>query len=118
MWNYKLINSTHSADINSYNHKLNYIKKKVKIRLISKMFKLKKSGLTIFPQIHLSNKFFFRINFLFSLKKKKKVIKFYLHNPLDNHLTHLFIKKRALNTYTKRGLFNNLNIFLKRKGKV
>jgi hypothetical protein len=80
-------------------------KKMLKIKLTSKMFKLRKKNKILFPQIHLSNTFL--VNGEFLLKKKKKLVfiklkKLYLKNQIS-----ILCKKRFISNYTGRGLMSN-----------
>ena len=79
------------------------------------MFKLKKYKYCIKPTIHLSNYFVCYILQRMKFKKKKKKLRIYTrHNFLLTNI-QIFIKKRILDEYTKRGLFLKTHVFYKKK---
>lgn len=95
--------------------KIKFLKFKVKLRLINKMFKLKKYTHVLKPLIHLSSFYYTILSVKLKFRKKKKILKLFFKNNKIIPNLKFFIKKRLIDKYTGRGLFLKSNLFLKKK---
>ncbi len=90
----------------------------VRLKYIGKIFRIKKRNRILFLALNYTKKHYVIYkNVLTKFKKKRKTFYMYLNTNSDikTNLFRNLLRLRILNTYTKRGVYNNLYPYYQRK---